>query len=101
MLMRPPADDGHVILEIKTNDPVIRVKMGQVETVEIDIYDVSGARVQSVSFPGSSPQVGSDGKYYYEYAWIEPKASGAYIASIKGKTPTATVKAKVKFGVVR
>ncbi|OGS04433.1 MAG: hypothetical protein A3J70_00875 [Elusimicrobia bacterium RIFCSPHIGHO2_02_FULL_61_10] len=83
------------------DNPTIRVKMGSVDTVEIDIYDVSGTRVHTVSFPGTSPQIDGDGQYYYEYAWLGDKASGVYVASVKGKTSTATVKGKVKFAVIR
>ncbi len=86
---------------VGSDNPTIRVKMGQVDTVEVDIYDLSGAKVHSASFSGDSPQIGSDAQFYYDYAWTEEKASGVYIAAVKGKTASSTVKAKVKFAVIR
>jgi len=86
---------------VGSDSPVIHVKMGRVDTVEIDIYDTSGARVHSTSFDGGSPQAAEDGRIFYEYTWTGDKASGVYIAVVKGKTSQTTVSDKVKFAVVR
>ena len=57
--------------------------------------------MHSAKLSGDSPQIGSDNQYFYEYVWSYAKASGSYIAGVKGKTNSTTLKGKVKFAVVR
>ena len=86
---------------VGSDNPTIHVSMGQVDRVEITILDISGAKVYSTTLDGSSPQISSDGQYFYEVAWTGEKASGVYVAIVHGVTSSATVKAKVKFAVVK
>lgn len=84
----------------KGRDPTIRTVLGDVEALEITIFDVSGNVVHSRSFPGVP--VGRTGEStFYEYTWTGPKASGVYYMVIHGKRSGDVKRARVKFVVIR
>ena len=80
---------------------MIRVILGEVESMDIFIYDVSGQKVHSATLNGASPAGIYDGRYFYEYTCQGPKASGVYFAVIHAKVQGQVLRAKAKFAVVR
>jgi hypothetical protein len=79
-------------------DPVLRAMMGEVEEVEVTIYDQSGQAVHS----GRSRQTRLlNGVNGHEYRWTGEKATGIYYAVIHGKRGDETVRARAKFAVVK
>jgi hypothetical protein len=86
---------------IKTN-PVIRVSMGVVNSIDFTIFDISGNIVHSGSLTGAPTGVAPNGLYYYDYVWRDRKPSGVYFAVIHGKAPDGSIiKARVKFAVIQ
>ncbi|MFI5347906.1 MAG: hypothetical protein ACHQ2Z_00050 [Elusimicrobiota bacterium] len=85
-------------------EPTIRVCPGVVDSLDVTIFDVGGRVMNSSNqFTGPStnlPGVGS-GLSCYEYVWTGRKASGVYFAVIHAKASGTTVKARLKFSVVR
>lgn len=79
--------------------PVIRVVMGNVEGVEITIYDSGGTPRQSARL--DSPNAIVDGKAAYEYTWTGDIPSGVYYAVVHGRAGNETIKAKTRITVVR
>ncbi len=82
-------------------NPVIRVVMGQVDTLEITIFDIAGRPVFSRNLPAVAIGTVPGGANIYEYTWGEPKASGVYRAVVHGRGPHGVIKARLKFAVVR
>ena len=92
------------------NDPTIRVCPGGPASggadIGVTIFDVSGRVVNSsdaFNFIGVPLQgVGATQQFQcYEYKWTGRKASGVYYAVVHAKVSGSTVKAKLKFAVVR
>jgi hypothetical protein len=79
-------------------DPVIRVMMGSVESVEITIFDQAGRVAHTVKV-SESVMVG--GEPAHEYRWTGDKAPGIYHAVIHGKNGGETIRARASFAVVR
>ena len=73
--------------------------------IGVTIFDVSGRAVNSsdaFNFIGVPTQgVGVNQFECYEYTWTGHKASGIYFAVVHAKGSGTTVKAKLKFAVVR
>ncbi|MEK7382119.1 MAG: hypothetical protein AAB262_02420, partial [Elusimicrobiota bacterium] len=79
----------------------IRALLGQVERVEITIFDVSDRRVHTGTLSGAPTGV-LNGEFYYDYVWTGRKPSGFYFAVIHGKKADgAIVRARAKFAVVK
>jgi hypothetical protein len=82
--------------------PTIRATLGDVQTVELTIFNAGGRMVRSASLPAIPAGTTSSGETFYEYAWERPEASGTYYAVIHGKTSAGkTVRARARFAVVR
>ncbi len=79
--------------------PVIRAVLGEVDHMEITIYDMKGTPVHSDRM--EAPNAIAEGKAAYDYTWEGDIPSGAYYAVIHGKAGSETVKAKTRFTVVR
>ena len=85
-------------------NPVIRICPGVVDSVNATIFDVSGRAVNSSSqFAGPFVPASGEGsgQYCYEYTWTGHIASGVYMAVVHAHGSGTTVKAKLKFAVVR
>ena len=91
------------------HDPTIRICPGGSTSggadIGVTIFDVSGRAVNSsdaFNFIGTPSQGEGAGQFEcYEYKWTGHKASGVYFAVIHAKVSGTTVKAKLKFAVVR
>jgi hypothetical protein len=84
--------------------PILRICPGVVDSVGVTIFDVSGRVVNSSSqFTGPFvPSSGEgSGQYCYEYTWTGHIASGVYMAVVHAHGSGTTVKAKLKFAVIR
>jgi hypothetical protein len=80
--------------------PTIRAKLGEVDSVQITIYDISGTVIHSHALSGRPTGIHGN-EFYYDYTWSGEKPSGVYFAVIHGKTVDKTVRGKVTFAVVR
>jgi hypothetical protein len=73
--------------------------------IGVTIFDVSGRAVNSsnaFNFIGIPTQgVGANQFACYEYTWTGHKASGVYFAVVHAKVSGTTVKARLKFAVVK
>jgi hypothetical protein len=85
---------------IDSEEPTIRVMLGQVDSLDISIFDLSGQKVHSASLSGEPTGI-YNGEYFYDYLWQGPKSSGVYFAVVHGKTGNDIVRAKIKFAVIR
>jgi hypothetical protein len=74
--------------------PVIRARGGELEHVEIKIYDLSGRLVES----GTLTSAGSS---TYEFPWTGPIASGTYYGLVLAKSGDTTTRSRIKISVVR
>lgn len=79
--------------------PVIRAILGDVDNVEITIYDMQGKTVHSARL--DAPNAIVDGKAAYDYPWTGDIPSGVYYAVIHGKAGNETVKARTRLTVAR
>ena len=81
-------------------NPTIHASLGDVDFIEITIFNQAGKVVHTVSMPAVA--VGQvNGENYYEYVWKELKASGVYYAVIHGKKGDTIIRKKVKFAVIK
>lgn len=85
---------------VGSEDPVIRLMLGQVDSIDIAIFDLSGQKVHSASLSGEPAGI-YNGEYFYDYIWQGPKSSGVYFAVVHGKTGGDILRAKIKFAVIR
>lgn len=79
----------------KNRDPVIRARLGDLDAMEVTIFDVTGRAVHSARVEG--PPAGG----WWEYRWTGRKASGVYHAVIHGRKGGEIVHARARFAVVR
>jgi hypothetical protein len=94
---------------IPPSNPIIRVCPGGStsggDDIGVTIFDVSGRAINSsdaFNFIGVPAQgVGAGQFECYEYKWTGSKASGIYFAVVHAKGSGTTVKAKLKFAVIR
>lgn len=73
--------------------------MGNVDNVEITIYDSGGTPRQSARLDSANAIV--NGQPAYDYTWTGDIPSGVYYAVIHGRAGDQTVKAKTRITVVR
>jgi hypothetical protein len=72
-------------------DAVIKADLGDVEMVEVTIFDSAGRLAHSAAVAGGG-----------DYVWTGAKVSGTYFAVIHGRTARGkTVKARCRFAVLR
>jgi hypothetical protein len=82
-------------------DPVIRIMMGVVSSIDITIFDSSDHVVHSVTLDGPPTNI-FHGEYYYDYRWTARKASGIYFVVIHGKAQDGgIIKARTTIAVVK
>jgi chitodextrinase len=81
-------------------DPTIRAFVGDADTLEVTIYDVSGAVVHSDRIE-ENPTGTVGGRPFHDYLWRGTKASGVYFAVIHGRKGGDVIRGRVKFIVVR
>ncbi|MBL0058250.1 MAG: hypothetical protein IPP35_03885 [Elusimicrobia bacterium] len=79
--------------------PVIRAVLGDVDNVEITLYDARGHPVHSARLDGPTAVV--NGKAAFDYTWPGEIASGVYYAVIHGRAGSENVIAKTRVTVVR
>jgi len=84
----------------------IRAQVGLADSVEVNIYDVSGRQVHSAVF--GSPVVLDDGngkgpQYTYDYSWnVSGAGSGVYIYAVTAKKAgSGPIRKQGKVGVIR
>ncbi len=90
----------------RNQKPTIRIQVGLADSVDVNIYDISGERVHSVNL--SSPQALDDGngkgsQYTFDYSWdTSHVGSGIYVVAITAhKAGQADIRAIKKAGVIR
>jgi hypothetical protein len=72
--------------------------MGDVESVEITIFDQAGRAVKSDRVTNLKVV---NGQPAFEYLWTGEKATGIYYAVIHGRKGNETIRARAKFAVVK
>jgi hypothetical protein len=86
-------------------DPTIRICPGVVDSVDVTVFDVAGRVVHSATIDGGAsfiPSAGAGaGQYCYEHVWTGRKASGVYFAVVHAKGSGTTIKARLRFAVIR
>lgn len=79
--------------------PVIRATVGNVDQIQVQIFDLSGRLVESGELHPSSLE--SDGRISYEFVWTGPISSGTYYGLVQGKAGDTTLRSRFMITVVR
>ncbi|MBP9699522.1 MAG: S8 family serine peptidase [Elusimicrobia bacterium] len=80
--------------------PILRAFFDDMDTLQINIYDVAGQTVESVEVPAVPAGV-ENGRLYYEWPWTGAIASGRYFALVCGKKGSEKSYVKTVVRVVR
>jgi hypothetical protein len=80
--------------------PTIRGFFGQVDSMDVTVFDVSGRQVRSTSVSGAPTGI-ANGNYYYDAPLDGAMASGTYYFVAHGKGGSQTYRCRGKFAVVR
>ncbi|MBI4656546.1 MAG: right-handed parallel beta-helix repeat-containing protein [Elusimicrobia bacterium] len=85
-------------------NPTLHIEAGIADKIEINIYDITGQLIKSVTLTGN-PQLIDDGQgaqYAYEWTWdVSNAGSGIYIYAVKAYKNTGTLKAVKKLGIIK
>jgi hypothetical protein len=80
--------------------PTLRAFFDDIDTMQINIYDVAGQTVESVDVPAVPAGV-ENGRLYYEWPWPGAVASGRYFVLVCGKNGSEKSYVKTVVRVVR
>lgn len=80
--------------------PTLRAFFDDIDTMQINIYDVAGQTVESVDVPAVPAGV-ENGRLYYEWPWTGAVASGRYFVLVCGKNGSEKSYVKTVVRVVR
>lgn len=79
--------------------PVIRATVGNVDDLQVRIFDLSGRMVESGELRPVSSE--ADGRISYEFVWTGPITSGTYYGLIQGKSGESALRSRLMISVVR
>jgi hypothetical protein len=116
----PPSFNGSIVIVDNTTDtlnppkeayaypdpathgavPTLRAFFDDIDTMQINIYDVAGQTVESVDVPAVPAGV-ENGRLYYEWPWTGAVASGRYFVLVCGKNGSEKSYVKTVVRVVR